>query len=47
MEFSTIALDLAHLALAALGDLATLLAGALIAAAAVDGLISAIQIIRD
>ncbi len=47
MDISPMANDLAHLALAVLGDLATLLAGALIVAAFVDGLISAIQIIRQ
>jgi hypothetical protein len=47
MEISSLAVDLAYMALYALGDLAKLLAGALIVAAAADGLISAIQIIRQ
>jgi len=47
MNLTALAVDLAALALAALGDLGVLLAGALIAAAVVDGLISAIQIMRE
>lgn len=46
MEISTLSLDLAYLAIAALGDLARFIAGGLIAAAFTDGLMTAIQLIR-
>lgn len=47
MNLTTLTTDLAALALAALGDLAVILAGALIVAALADGFISAIQILRE
>lgn len=46
MELSTLSLDLAYLAASLLGDLARLIAGALIAGAFVDGLLTAIQLVR-
>lgn len=46
MELSGLTLDLAYFAVWALGDLARFIAGGLIAAAFVDGLITAIQLMH-
>lgn len=46
MSLSGLSLDLAYFVAWALGDLARFVAGGLIAAAFVDGLITAIQMIR-
>lgn len=46
MELSAVTLDLAYLAIWALGDVLRFLAGGLIAAAFIDGVITAIQLVR-
>lgn len=46
MGLTGLTLDLAYFAVWALGDLATLIAGGMIAAAFVDGLMVAVQLIR-
>lgn len=46
MDISPMSIDLAYFALVVLEDVARLLAGALIVAAFVDGLISVLQIMR-
>lgn len=46
MDISPLATDLAYFALFVLEDVARLLAGALIVAAFVDGLVSVVQIMR-
>ena len=47
MNISPLTLDIAYLALTVLGDASIIVAGGLVALSFVDGLISAIQLIRS